>query len=117
MTTYVNRELFNGELKNLETESSIHIGHDVWIGQGVIILLGLNIGNGAILAAGSVITMGVEPYSLVVGNPAKPLRKRFSDELIEDLQTLKWGDKSDKELESIKPMFFRYFSDSTMLPD
>jgi len=115
LTTYINSHLFNGELKNLKTERPIEIGHDVWIGHGVIVLAGVTVGNGAILAAGSVVTKSVESYTIVAGNPAKPVRKRFSDEIIEEIQILKWWDKSDEELESIKPMFFRDFSDSKML--
>lgn len=117
LTTYINSQLFNGELKDLKTEMPIEIGNDVWIGHGVIVLSGVTVGNGAILAAGSVVTKNVEAYSIVVGNPAKPLRKRFSDEIIEEIQTLKWWDKSDEELESIKPMFFKNFSDATTLTD
>jgi acetyltransferase-like isoleucine patch superfamily enzyme len=106
MTTYINNNLFNGELKSLKTEKPIKIGNDVWIGHGVIVLAGVTVGDGAILAAGSIVTRDVEPYSIVAGNPAKPIRKRFSEELIQDLQNLKWWDKSDEELDLLKPLFF-----------
>ena len=106
-TTYVNSQLFGGELKSLKTEKSITLGHDIWVGHGVIILAGVTVGNGAILAAGSIITKDVEPYSIVAGNPARLIRKRFSDQSIEELEKLKWWDLSDQELEKIKPYFFK----------
>ncbi|MBN7817570.1 CatB-related O-acetyltransferase [Algoriphagus pacificus] len=106
-TTYVNSQLFGGELKSLKTEKPITLGHDIWVGHGVIILAGVTVGNGAILAAGSIITKDVEPYSIVAGNPARLIRKRFSDQSIEELEKLKWWDLSDQELEKNKPYFFK----------
>jgi virginiamycin A acetyltransferase len=106
LTTYINANLYTGELKSLKTEKPIIIGNDVWIGHGVIVLAGVTVGDGAILAAGAVVTRDVEPYSIVAGNPAKPIRKRFSEELIQELQSFKWWDKSDKELQVLKPLFF-----------
>lgn len=67
------------------------IGHDVWIGANVAILPGVKIiGNGAIIGAGSIVTKDVEPYSVVVGNPGKKIRKRFNDSIIERLEKTKW---------------------------
>lgn len=68
------------------------IGHDTWIGHGVIIMPGVKIGNGAIVGSGSVVTKDVEPYTIVVGTPAKPLRKRFNDEIVRKLECIKWWD-------------------------
>jgi acetyltransferase-like isoleucine patch superfamily enzyme len=53
------------------------IGHDVWIGHGAIVLAGRRIGNGAVVGAGSVVTKGLPAYTIVAGNPAKPIRRRF----------------------------------------
>lgn len=107
LSTYINKQLFEGELKSLKSESPIEIGNDVWIGHGVIVLSGIKVGNGAILAAGSIITKDVPAYAIMAGNPAKVLRKRFSDSLIEELEELKWWDKNDEELEYLKPLFFK----------
>lgn len=69
----------------------LYIGHDVWIGANVAILPGVkNIGNGSMVGAGSILTKDVEPYSVVVGNPAKQIRKRFTDSTIEKLEKTKW---------------------------
>lgn len=62
--------------------NSINIGDDVWIGFGAVVLSGLEIGRGAIIAAGAVVTSNVAPYDIVGGNPAQPIGRRFSDEQI-----------------------------------
>lgn len=93
-TTYINKNLFNGNLKQLKTEKKVVIGNDVWIGHGVIILAGVTVGDGAIIAAGSVVTKNVEPYSIYGGNPAKLIRKRFSETITIKLLELRWWDKS-----------------------
>lgn len=110
MTTYINQNLFQGELKQLKEENTITIGHDVWIGHNVIIVGNVIVGNGAVLAAGSVVTKDVAPYTIVAGVPAKEIRKRFSDSIIKEIETLQWWDKSEQELEKIKPLFFKDFT-------
>ena len=80
------------------------IGNDVWIGQNATILPGVHIGNGAIIGANSVVGSNVEPYTVVVGNPARPIRKRFDDELIDIMEKLKWWDKSIEEINSLIPL-------------
>ncbi len=55
------------------------IGHDVWLGHGAIVLPGRNIGTGAVIAAGAIVTKDVAPYTIVAGNPARPVRRRFSE--------------------------------------
>ncbi len=80
------------------------VGNDVWIGQNVTILPGVHIGDGAIIGANSVVGKDVEPYTIVVGNPAKPIRKRFNDELIDTLEKLKWWDKSIEEINNLIPL-------------
>lgn len=66
------------------------IGDDVWIGHQAIILPAVTIGAGAIIGAGSVVTKDVPPYTIVAGNPAKPIRKRFDEETISILLKLQW---------------------------
>ena len=79
-------------------DHAVSIGHDVWLGHGVVVLPGVSIGNGAAIGAGSIVTKDVEPYSIIVGNPGKPLRKRFSDEVISGLESLAWWDWSLEKL-------------------
>ena len=80
------------------------IGNDVWIGQNAVILPGVHIGDGAIIGANSIVGSDVDPYTIVVGNPAKPLRKRFDDDLIGLLLRFKWWDKSIEEINSLIPI-------------
>lgn len=73
-----------------ESSYNIIIGNDVWIGSHVLILGGVKIGDGAVLAAGSVVTKDVEPYSIVGGVPAKIIKYRFSKDVIDYLLARKW---------------------------
>lgn len=75
------------------------IGNDVWIGAFAIIMTGVTIGDGAIIAAGSFVNKDVKPYEIVGGTPAKFIRKRFSDEEIEKLLHFKWWDKEETWLQ------------------
>lgn len=68
------------------------VGNDVWLGYRSVILAGVTIGDGAIVGAYSVVTKDVPPYTIVAGNPAKEIRRRFSDTEIERLLQLRWWD-------------------------
>jgi len=74
------------------SKGDVVIGHDVWIGAGARVLSGVSVGNGAVIGASSVVASNVAPYAIVVGNPAREIRKRFSDEHIVLLQHLAWWD-------------------------
>lgn len=80
------------------------IGNDVWIGQNAVILPGVHIGDGAIIGANSIVGSNVAPYTIVIGNPAKVLRKRFDDELTDLLLRFKWWDKSIDEIDRLIPI-------------
>lgn len=75
-----------------DNKGNIIIGNDVWIGFEALILAGVTIGDGAIIGARAVVTHDVPPYTIVAGVPAKPVRKRFSEENIQFLQKIKWWD-------------------------
>lgn len=83
------------------------IDNDVWIGSGVEILRGITIGDGAVIGAGSVITKDVPPYSIVVGNPGKVLKYRFSDEIIHKLLKMQWWNYDENKIKNILPYFRR----------
>jgi virginiamycin A acetyltransferase len=68
------------------------VGNDVWIGYDALIMAGVKIGDGAIIAARSVVTRDVRPYQIVGGNPARAIRRRFNDETIDTLLEIKWWD-------------------------
>ena len=75
-----------------DNKGDIVIGNDVWIGYEAVIMAGVHIGDGAIIAARTVVTKDVPPYTIVGGVPARPIRKRFVEEVIRKLETLKWWD-------------------------
>ncbi len=78
--------------KSYPQKGDINIGNDVWIGYNATIMAGVNIGDGAIIATNSTVIKDVEPYSIVGGNPAKEIKKRFSDDKINQLLKIKWWD-------------------------
>lgn len=79
-----------GNLQENPQKSGTTIGNDVWIGQDATIMRGLTIGDGAVIAAGAVVTKDVAPYAIVGGNPARLIRYRFPDDIIEELAELRW---------------------------
>lgn len=76
--------------KSYPTKGDTIVGNDVWIGYKAMIMPGIKIGDGAIIATNSMITKDVEPYSIVGGNPAKEIKKRFSDKEISELLEIEW---------------------------
>ena len=80
------------------------IGNDVWIGQNAVILPGVHIGDGAIVGANAVVGSDVEPYTVVVGNPAQFIRNRFDEELTALMLQWKWWDKSIEEINALIPI-------------
>jgi len=83
----------------------VTIGHDVWIGKNVIIMGGLNIGDGAIIGAGSIVTKDVPPFAIAVGLPAKIIKYRFDESIIEKLTELKWWNMSEDILKDNIDLF------------
>lgn len=80
------------------SKGDIVIGNDVWAGYGTTILSGVTIGDGAVIGAKSLVTKNVEPYTIVAGNPAKVIRKRFSDKIIKELLRIKWWNWPEEKI-------------------
>jgi len=88
--------------KNYDRDSEwTEIGNDVWVGANAVILKGVKIGDGAIIGGGSVVTKDVPPYAIVVGNPARVIRYRFSPEDIDFLLRLRWWDLERSRLQEM----------------
>ncbi|PSB09569.1 hypothetical protein C7B62_12775 [Pleurocapsa sp. CCALA 161] len=94
----------------VRTKGAINIGNGVWIGDNVTILPGVEIANGAVIGAGSIVTKSIPPYSIAVGNPAKVIKKRFSDQIIEQLQEINWWDWSEEKIKNNRRFFETDFS-------
>lgn len=81
------------------------IGNNVWIADNVLVLPGVTIGDGAVIGGGSVVTRDIEPFSIAVGNPARVIKKRFSDAIIEQLLTIQWWEWSDEKIRRNRRFF------------
>lgn len=89
---------------DLPLKGNTVIGNDVWIGQNAVILPGVHIGDGAIVGANSVVGKNIAPYSIVVGNPARVIKKRFDGETIDLLLKFKWWNKTVDEINDLIPL-------------
>lgn len=97
----------------VEEKRGITIGNDVWMGDSVTVLAGVDIGDGAVVGAGAVVTRSVAPYTVVAGVPARPLRPRFSPEMIALLQEIRWWTWSEEQMRSRQALFALDLSQAT----
>lgn len=81
-----------------EEFETVEIGNDVWVGMNVMIKGGVKISDGAVIGAGSIVTKDVPPFAIVVGNPAKIIKYRFSPEIIEDICSIEWWNMNDRTI-------------------
>jgi acetyltransferase-like isoleucine patch superfamily enzyme len=95
--------MFNGH-EHPKTNGDVIIGNDVWIATDVTIMSGVKIGDGAVIATNSHVVKDVEPYTIVGGNPAKVIKKRLPDHVIEKLLELKWWNLDDSIINEISPL-------------
>lgn len=86
-------------------ERRVSIGNDVWIGDDSIILGGVKVGNGAVIAAGAVVTKDVPPYAIVGGVPAKVIKYRFDEETVRELEEIKWWEWDEEKIKKNKAFF------------
>jgi len=104
-STYFEGESDDAEFFAWRRSHHVEIGHDVWIGHGAIVLPGRNIGTGAVVAAGAIVTRDVPAYTIVAGNPARPIRRRFSEQQAQRLVALAWWNWNHKALRNALPDF------------
>ena len=86
-----------------DNKGDIVIGNDVWIGYEAVIMSGVKIGDGAIIGTRAVVTKDVEPYTIVGGIPAKSIRKRYSQDIITQLEAVRWWDLPHDQLKQLIP--------------
>ncbi len=116
LTTYfILHHVFNDEWgKEITSKGSIEIGHDVWIGAKSIVLSGVKIGNGAIIAANSLINSDVPPFAIVGGSPAKIIKYRFTDEIRQKLIKLNWWEWPLEKVKRNKHLFESRLTDKAL---
>ena len=97
---YYQANIFKDAKNSYEKVGNTTIGNDVWIGSEAMIMPGITIGSGAIIAARAVVTKDVEPYAVVGGNPAEFIKYRFTEERISELLKLKWWNWSEEKVKA-----------------
>lgn len=106
-TTYPFKVLCFDEKVEAWGKGPIKVGDDVWIGYGATILSGVTIGQGALIAAGSVVVKDVEPYSVVGGNPAKLIKYRYPKEIIEEMKKIDFSKIEPENLKDIQDLIYK----------
>ncbi len=99
MTPQTTSEDITAMFEDAQNRGDTVVGNDVWIGMNVVIMPGVKIGDGAIIGANSVVTKNVEPYTVVGGNPATIIKKRFDEQTIDTLLNIKWWDWPIEKIE------------------
>jgi acetyltransferase-like isoleucine patch superfamily enzyme len=99
------RRIIGGRSVLKPPSGPVSIGAGCWIGDSVVVLEGVQIGHGAVIGAGSVVTKSVPPYAIAVGNPARVIRSRFPDEVLEVIRDVAWWEWSDEMLRANKDLF------------
>ncbi len=88
-----------------QSRGPVTIGNNVWIGDAAIILSGVVVGDGAVIAAGSVVTRSVPPFAIVAGSPARVVRRRFSEQVIERLTSIEWWEWPEERISANPELF------------
>ena len=104
-STYFPEETDDAEFFEWRRSHRVQIGHDVWIGHGAVVLPGRSIGTGAVVAAGAIVTKDVPAYTIVAGNPARMIRRRFPEDVANRLAQLAWWDWDHETLRRALPDF------------
>lgn len=95
-------------------EERVYIGNDVWIGSHAMVLGGVRVGDGAVIGAGAVVVKDVPPYAVVGGVPARVIRYRFEQRIIDRLVALKWWNSSEEKLKMLVPLFQKDITDDVL---
>ena len=88
------------------SKGGVNIGNDVWVGANAMIMSGVSIQDGAIIAAGAIVTKNVSPYTIVAGNPAKAVKKRFKNSQIKSLLRIQWWNWEEDKIRKYVSDFY-----------
>lgn len=114
LSTYPFKVMVLGEKEEALTKGAIIVEDDVWIAVGVIVLSGVTIGKGAVIAAGSVVTKDIPPYAIVGGNPARVIKYRFEEELLIEANDFKLSKINKKYIEENKKELYESLTKNTI---
>lgn len=103
-STYTGKRLLGRALRPHMSTEEVVVGHGVWIGCRAVVLGGVHVGNGAVVAAGALVTRDVPPYAVVAGNPARPVRDRFEPDVAELIDRTRWWELRGEEQEILRPL-------------
>ncbi|OAV45839.1 hypothetical protein A3850_007270 [Lewinella sp. 4G2] len=109
-TFFISRHVFNdanGVDNFIQSKGAVEIKNDVWVGTQCVILSGVTIGNGAIVAANSVVSKDVPDYAIVAGSPARVIGYRFDEDIIDRLLTIKWWNWTKERIQSHRQLFMK----------
>jgi len=115
MNLLLQDELLDARL--LSEKKDVVIGNDVWIGDNVIILPGVTVGDGCVIGAGALVTKSIPGFSIVAGNPAKVLRKRFSEENERKISELRWWDWDMDKIKRNRHLFSSVLTEGSVFSD
>ncbi|MBF4465679.1 CatB-related O-acetyltransferase [Flavobacterium sp. LC2016-12] len=104
-THYILQHVFKETGEDITSKGPIKIGNDVWIGTHSVILSGVTVGDGCIIASNSVVNSDIPPYAIVGGSPARIIKYRFDDETIKKLLKIKWWDWEIEKIKKNKELF------------
>ncbi|UBZ06861.1 CatB-related O-acetyltransferase [Salegentibacter mishustinae] len=113
---FIIQNIFGDDLeKDITSKGDIEIGNDVWIGAQCVILSGARIGDGAVIAANSVVIGDIPPFAIAAGTPAKILKYRFNEDVINKIEEMKWWKWSKEKILKNKNLFFKEIFDKDHL--
>ncbi|MFC1891024.1 CatB-related O-acetyltransferase [Thermodesulfobacteriota bacterium] len=111
----LNSQRRHGFRTPVESRGGVKIGNNVWIGDLAIILYGTNIGDGAVIGAGAVVSKDIPPFSVAVGSPIRILKKRFSDNIISQLKEIQWWNWDNQKIAENRVFFETNLSENPQL--
>ncbi|MCR5260867.1 MAG: glycosyltransferase [Candidatus Gastranaerophilales bacterium] len=114
LSTYPFKVKFSGKENEASSKGSIIVKDDVWIGYGSIIMSGVTLGQGAIIGAGSIVTNDVPPYAIVAGSPAKLIKYRFSEDIIEKLKQVDFGCLTREKMQTLMQYLYTEITDDNV---
>jgi tetrahydrodipicolinate N-succinyltransferase len=107
ITTFPVKVKFLGHSKEAQTKGAVTVGDDVWLGHNAMVMSGVTISQGAVIAAGAVVTRDVPPYAIVAGNPARVVKYRFPEVIIQELLKINYARITPKHMSELGLILYK----------